>query len=102
VPTSWSPAPRIDRRDRKTAAGREPRLAPSIVEDRSPRRGLYFAGRFGFHMNGRDAAPESAYPMAVADTVETMSRRHAVAAVARSPLMPVPSLSGLGLRLMSP
>jgi hypothetical protein len=40
--------------------------------------------------------------MAVADTVETMSRRHAVAAVARSPLMPVPSLSGLGLRLMSP
>jgi len=40
--------------------------------------------------------------MAVADTVETMSRRHAAAAAARSPLVPVPSLSGLGLRLMSP
>jgi len=53
-------------------------------------------------MRGSDAAPESAFPMADAETAEPMFRRRAASTVARSPLTLVPSLSGRGLRLMSP
>jgi len=63
---------------------------------------LYFAGRFGFDAFGSDAAPETAFPMADADTAETMSRRREVVAPAPSSLSRLPLLSGLGLRLRCP
>jgi hypothetical protein len=64
--------------------------------------GLYSRARFGFHADGSDAAPESAFTMADVDTAAPIFRRPRATAGRRAPMTLPPALSGRVLRLISP